>query len=147
MTTFYKISGRYIVGVTFLLILGCVPTSSEPQIEELSLPVVSGSRLSEFVNESELPVLVEFGVDFQCDRCRRMKTPIVDLADRFKGRAEVIRVDFNANAQKVAELGGTICPTYVFFVDGTPVQTKSFPVSADILDSQLESLIASSPNR
>ena len=32
---------------------------------EVGLPVVSGSRLTEYLNASESPVLVEFGVDFE----------------------------------------------------------------------------------
>ena len=73
----------------------------------------------------------------QCDRCRQMNTPILDLGDRFEGRAELIRVDFNANVKMVSQLGGNICPTYVLFQDGNPILTESFPVSVDILESRL----------
>ena len=121
--------------------IGCAQPESFETEESRSLPVISGSQLDRFVTQSEAPVLVEFGVDFQCDRCRQMKIPIVDLADRFKGQAEVIRVDFNANAEMVSQLGGTICPTYVLFQDGKPIHLESYPVSADILESRLSEIV------
>ncbi len=70
-----------------------------------------------------------------------MEVSVLDLGDRFKGRAGVIRVDFNANAKMVSQLGGGVCPTYVLFQDGKPIHTESFPVSADILESRLSEII------
>ncbi len=118
-------------------LIGCTqPVSSETK-ESPSLSVVHGSQLESYVAQSDVPVLVEFGVDFQCERCRQMKSPVVDLAERFKGKADVIRVDFSANSAMVSRLGGTICPTYVLYCDGKPVKTASFPISTDILESHL----------
>ena len=125
--------------VLVLALAGC-SSSHDPIDESPSLTIVRGSGLSDYVAASELPVLVEFGVDYQCERCRQMKQSVVRLADKFEGRALVVRVDFNRNAELVSQLGGTICPTYVFFQDGKPVKTESFPVSTDILESQLEML-------
>ena len=132
---------RFFIGFSCLfMISGCNNNDTGQDIEQASLPVVRGSELSAFVENSDLPVLVEFGVDYQCERCARMRSDIVDLGQRFEGRVNVVRVDYNANVQMVAELGGTICPTYVFFKDGKPVQTESFPTSADMLQSRLEQL-------
>ncbi len=130
-----------VICIITVAMIGCTQTDSIETDESRSLPVVRGSQLELYVAQSEVPVLVEFGVDFQCDRCRQMKTPILDLGDRFKGRAEVIRVDFNANAKMVSQLGGGVCPTYVLFQDGKPIHTESFPVSADILESRLSEIV------
>lgn len=127
----------YIFAIAFA---GCSPPDPLEPLESRSLPVVSGSELESYVTKSEVPVLVEFGVDFQCERCRQMKTSILDLADKYKGQADVIRVDFNANAALAAQLGGNICPTYVLFQDGKPIHTENFPVSADILESRLNTI-------
>jgi thioredoxin-like negative regulator of GroEL len=127
------------IALTF--IIGCARQDAQQSDELASLTVVSGSQLQSFVSESELPVLVEFGVDYRCDRCREMKRSVVGLGEKFEGRAEFVRVDFNANAALVSQLGGTICPTYVFFEDGQPVKTVSFPVSADILESHLTAML------
>ncbi|MEM1069783.1 MAG: thioredoxin domain-containing protein [Planctomycetota bacterium] len=132
---------RFVCILAAATVFGCKPQDSAENDVVRSLPVVSGSQLETYVAQSDAPVLVEFGVDFQCERCRQMKTPIVELADRLDGRADVIRVDFNANAALVSQLGGTICPTYVLFQDGQPVHTESFPVSADILEAKVSELV------
>jgi hypothetical protein len=109
-------------------------------MDNVSLSVVSGSQLRRFVHESELPVLVEFGVDFNCPRCQQVKSDVVALSERLDQRVEVVRVDFNANASLVARLGGTICPTYVLFQNGEPVLTRSFPISMDLLEGEVKRL-------
>jgi len=107
---------------------------------QASLSVVSGSQLRTFVQESELPVLVEFGVDFNCPRCQQVKSDVVALSERLDQRVKVVRVDFNANASLVAQLGGTICPTYVLFQNGESVLTRSYPISMDLLEGEVERL-------
>ena len=104
---------------------------------ESSLPVVRGNQLNTYLQGSETPVLVEFGVDFNCPRCAQTKSEAVRLREALEGNVDVIRVDFNANAQMVAQLGGTVCPTYVLFDQGAPVITRSFPVSMDLLESEI----------
>ncbi|MEE2938406.1 MAG: thioredoxin domain-containing protein [Planctomycetota bacterium] len=104
---------------------------------ERSLPVVRGSQLDKYLQGSESLVLVEFGVDFNCPRCAQTKSDAVRLREALEGNVDVIRVDFNANAHMVAQLGGTVCPTYVLFDQGTPIITRSFPVSMDLLESEI----------
>ncbi|MEX0819951.1 MAG: thioredoxin domain-containing protein [Pirellulaceae bacterium] len=124
--------------------VGCQPpqSSSEFNQAQKSLPVVSGSELPDFIQQSEMPVLVELGVDYNCPRCQQVKSDVIQLGDRLAGRVEVIRVDFNANAGLVAQLGGTECPTYVLFQNGDPVLTRSFPLSIDLLESEVERLVS-----
>lgn len=129
-----------------LIALGCVgcrPRSddqSELPMEKASLQVVSGSQLSAFVRQSEQPVLVEFGVDYNCSRCQQTKSGIIALSEQLDPTVKVVRVDFNANAAMVAQLGGSICPTYVLFQNGEPVLSRSFPLSMDLLRSEVETL-------
>ncbi len=101
------------------------------------LPVITGSQLNEYLFDNSLPVLVEFGVDFNCSRCAQTKNAVLDLRESLRGDVDVIRVDFNSNAKTVAELGGTICPTYVLFDRGKPVLTRSFPVSIGMLEGEI----------
>ena len=101
------------------------------------LPVISGSQLTEYLTENSLPVLVEFGVDFNCSRCAQTKNDVLRLRESLRGDVDVVRVDFNSNAQTVAELGGTICPTYVLFDSGKHVFTRSFPVAIGLLEGEI----------
>ena len=136
-------SHRYLLVLAPLLMgaaVGCGVKDEQgagPDEIEIGLPVVSGSRLTEYLNASESPVLVEFGVDFNCPRCAQTRSDVVRLRDTLKGHADVIRVDFNSNAQTVAKLGGSICPTYVLFDKGAHVLTRSFPDSLDLLEGDV----------
>ncbi len=128
--------------------IGCSASSeiaSESGQHDVSLPVVPvvrGSQLESYVAKSERPVLVEFGVDYNCPRCQQVKSDVVQLGERFAERVDVVRVDFNANAAWVAKLGGTICPTYVLFQNGRPVLTRSFPVSIDLIEGEVERMVS-----
>lgn len=120
--------------------VGCSPGGEDvasQHANDVGLPSVGGSQLQGYVQASEMPVLVEFGVDFNCPRCAKTKSNIVQLRETLEGEVDVIRVDFNANAQMVAQLGGTICPTYVLFENAEPVITRSFPVSIDLLEGEI----------
>lgn len=140
MTNFYLTCLISLLAVA----VGCGPAdqnSKRPATLEARLPVISGSRLSEYVRGSSSPVLVEFGVDFNCPRCVQTKSDIVRLRETLQGDVDVVRVDFNANAQMGARLGGTVCPTYVLFDRDEPVLTRSFPVSIDLLEGEILRLI------
>ena len=106
-----------------------------------ALPVVSGAELDSLIRHSKLPVLVEFGVDFGCMRCDQMKSEMIFLARQYEGQATVVRVDFNANRQTAVRYGATICPSYVVFDRSHAVRTRSFPTSADLLATDLESVV------
>ena len=120
--------------------IGCGSATQESgeQVESfVQLPVISGGELNDYVRASESPVLVEFAVNFNCPRCAQTKSHLVRLREKLEGEVDVVRVDFNANAQMVAQLGGTICPTYVLFDDAEPVMTRSFPISIDLLEGEI----------
>lgn len=139
------------VFVTLVLVAasvcGCKPSqqlphtvvSSDPQ----QLPVVSGTELKSLLARSEHPVLVEFGVSFGCFRCDQMQPQMPLLAQRFEDRLDVIRVDFNTNRQLASQFGATICPSYVLFDDSRVVAARSFPTSADLIASDVETLLSS----
>ncbi len=127
------------------LIGGCGPNMSRPishdRLKTSYLPVVSGAELETRVQRSGRPLLVEFGVDFGCHRCDQMRPEMTNLARDFEGRADVLRVDFNSNRQLAARFGTTICPSYVLFDRGQVVAKRSFPTSADLLASDLVSIL------
>lgn len=130
----------FLLACIAVAIVGCGTKKEESASTnkvENGLPVISGSQLNEYLIENSLPVLVEFGVDFNCSRCAQTKNAVLDLRESLSGEVDVIRVDFSSNAQTVAELGGTICPTYVLFDQGKPVLTRSFPVSIGVLEGDI----------
>ena len=127
-----------------LLLSGC-PQPDQPPIPmaigRSSLTEISGDELERYVADSSGPVLVEFGVDFNCERCESMRDDVVRLAASYINKADIVRVDFTGNPALVAQYGGTVCPTYVLFNNGQPVSIHSFPTTIESLESELASLI------
>ena len=140
---------RVLVIVKGLLIVlasvGCSPsvsTSPQADVAAVSLPIVSGTELESLVQQSDRPLLVEFGVNFGCFRCDQMRPTIDRLAQQLEGQADVVRVDFNADRHLATRYGATVCPSYVLFDQTRVVSRRSFPTSADLLAIDLESIVA-----
>lgn len=129
---------------------GCKPNQQTSAVvesrESRHLPVVLGTDLEAVVRRSERPLLVEFGVNFGCFRCDKMKPDMLRLAEQYKGRIDVLQVNFDANRQLASQLGATICPSYVLFDDTRVITSRSYPTSADLLTADIEKLLASQAN-
>lgn len=101
------------------LLVGCghspEVTSEMSRDAERSLAVVRGPALKSLLEVAKNPVLVEFGVDYNCPRCQEVRSDVIDLEERLRDQVQVVRVDYNTNVAMVSQLGGTICPTYVLF--------------------------------
>ena len=151
------IASPFIVRLLMLVCIALVGCDTSPtsgpmtaidyRAGEQALPVVSGAELDSLIRHSKLPVLVEFGVDFGCPRCDQMKSEMAHLAQQYEGQATVVSVDFNANRQTAVRYGATICPSYVVFDRSHAVRTRSFPTSADLLSTDLESVMEKEDKR
>ncbi|MEM7454863.1 MAG: thioredoxin domain-containing protein [Planctomycetota bacterium] len=130
------------------LFSGCAETEDNTPVlfARPALPEVSGAELASYVADSQRPVLVEFGVDYNCGRCESMKPDVLQLAEKYKTGASVVRVNFTANVDLVTELGGNVCPTYVLYNQGEPVMVRSHPTSYDLLESDLLNLLPDDRN-
>ena len=109
-----------------------------------SLTEIAGSELDHYVGLSDRHILVEFSVEHSCGRCESMKPHLIHLAERYKDSVDFVRVDFANNVELVTKYGGTVCPTYVLFEKkhSEPVFTQSFPISRDVLETELLALLA-----
>ena len=118
------------------LITGCysnIESEDSAQEPKTTLPTLSGDQLFDYLSSSDSPVLVEFGVDYNCPRCADNQSKVINLQKSLDGTVKVIRIDYNLNLALVNELGGTICPTYVLFNDRQPILTRSYPFSVDLI--------------
>jgi thioredoxin 1 len=126
--------------------LGCGSSSNAPKEAELlkaqsrEVPSISGSELQKLVQQHDGLLLVEFGVNVGCFRCDDMRPQVELLAREFDGQTKVVRVDFNAHRQLAAQYGADICPSYVLFKDGSPVVTRCYPTSSDLLAADVDSM-------
>lgn len=83
---------------------------------------VTDRDFEEKVLKSKQPVLVDFYADW-CGPCK-LSGPILDeLADTYKGKVEVLKLDVDQN-QKAAEYNVMSIPTVVAFKGGEEVERK-----------------------
>lgn len=139
MNTYVNILISILCGLT--LLSGCSESESTKKTSTINLtppiPVVNASELKELVQSSKEPILVEFSVMSGCFRCNDMRPQVQQLLGNLKGRAEVVRLDFNSNQALAASLGATVCPSYVFFSNGKPLWTQNYPTSGGLLSNKV----------
>lgn len=69
------------------------------------------------VLESDVPVLVDFWAEW-CMPCKMLSPTIDALAEEFKGRAKVGKVDTDSNRETAVKYGISAIPTVIIFKNG-----------------------------
>ncbi len=69
------------------------------------------------VLKADVPVLVDFWAEW-CQPCRMLAPTIEKLANDFKGRVKVGKLDTDSNRQVAVKFGITAIPTVILFKDG-----------------------------
>jgi thioredoxin 1 len=80
------------------------------------LDVTSASFQKE-VLESDEPVLVDFWATW-CPPCRRLSPKVEELAEEYKGRLKVAKIDSDSNQDLAAKYQIQALPTLLFFKKG-----------------------------
>jgi len=73
------------------------------------------------VIQSDQPVLVDFWAEW-CMPCRMIAPTIEELADEYKGKVKVGKVDTDANRDVSVKFGINAIPTILLFKDGEVAQ-------------------------
>ena len=145
-----------LVGLT-LIGTGCMPTESNsplsPPAKKLQAGLVPQARgyqsisefeLAELVSTTQEPVLVEFGVDFNCSRCEQMAPVLNDLGERFGDQVKIVRSGYDRSSTLQAQLGLNVCPSYLIYLDGNLVDRHVGPAMLPVLSSKLLRLVPES---
>ena len=73
------------------------------------------------VIQSPLPVMVDFTAAW-CGPCKMLDPVVTQLADEWKGRVKVVKLDVDDNPNLTTQYGIMGVPTLMLFVNGNPAQ-------------------------
>ncbi|MCW8830008.1 MAG: thioredoxin, partial [Gammaproteobacteria bacterium] len=92
------------------------------------------------VLQADKPVLVDFWAPW-CGPCKALSPTVEKLADEYKGRMVVGKMDIQAHPQKAGELGIRSIPALIFFKDGKVAESLMGAVSEDKLRDRIEAVL------
>jgi thioredoxin 1 len=82
---------------------------------------LTDSNFDAQVLQSDQPVLVDFWAEW-CMPCRMLAPTIDELAEQYKGKVKVGKVDTDANRDVSMKLGISAIPTIILFHNGSVVK-------------------------
>jgi len=82
---------------------------------------VNSKNFEKEILKSEIPALVNFCANW-CFQCRIVDPLIDDLADEYKGRFKVTKLNYDENKPTAAKYAIKSIPTLVIFINGEPVE-------------------------
>ncbi len=82
---------------------------------------VNDTNFEAEVLKSSQPVLVDFWAEW-CGPCKRIAPTIEAIAEKYQGRAKVVKLNVDENGSRPSGLGVRGIPTLILFRDGNEVE-------------------------
>ena len=104
---------------------------------------LTDSNFDSEVIRADIPVLVDFWAEW-CQPCRMLAPTIEEIADEYKGKAKVGKLDTDANRETSMKYNISAIPTVILFKDGE-VQKKFVGLtSKDQFKTALDDVVSDS---
>lgn len=100
------------------------------------------NNFQEEVLKSKEPVVVDFWASW-CGPCRSVSPTIEQLAEDYKGKVKVGKLNVDDNPQVAGNFGIMSIPTVMVFKDGQPVKSISGAQSKDTYKKMIDESTAS----
>ena len=102
---------------------------------------VTDSSFKQEVLESEVPVLVDFWAPW-CGPCRMVAPVVEEIADQYKEKIKVVKVNTDENPNVASQYGIRSIPTLMIFKGGQRVDMVVGAVPKTTLANTLEKHLA-----
>ena len=93
------------------------------------------------VNESDLPVVVDFGATW-CGPCKRLAPIVEELAKEYEGKVKIAKFDIDSSPQTPAKFGIMSVPTVIFFKSGEVVDKIMGLQPKNALKARIDALLS-----
>jgi thioredoxin 1 len=101
---------------------------------------ITDANYAEITKDPNIPVMIDFWAEW-CGPCR-MVTPIVEeMADDYKGKAIIGKVNVDENQEISAKFGIRNIPTIIFLKGGQVVDKSVGAVPKNVLTDKLDGLL------
>jgi thioredoxin 1 len=101
---------------------------------------VNDANFEEVVLQSDVPVIVDFWAEW-CGPCRMVGPIVEELAEEYKDKVIVAKMDVDSNPSITSKLGIRNIPTILFFKGGQQVDKQVGAVPKTVISQKIEALL------
>lgn len=103
----------------------------------MSLEHFSDANFKKEVLESASPVMVDFWANW-CGPCKLIAPVVEELAEEFKGKLKIGKIDVDENSRTATDYGVMSIPTLIFFDKGKVIDQVVGVVTKSALKKKIE---------